>query len=79
LENGPCHAAVTRLWQGRTSGHARQVKGVVIKTHRVLVNRAKETTETLIATDTTEKNFMIISVASVVLSAFSGKNRHAKS
>jgi hypothetical protein len=62
--------------QGRPSGHARQVKGVVIKTHRVLVNRAKETTETLIATDTTEKNFMIISV---VLSAFSGKNRHAKS
>jgi hypothetical protein len=57
-------------------GRARQVKGVVIKTHRVLVNRAKETTETLIAT---EKNFMIISVASVVLSAFSGKNRHAKS
>jgi hypothetical protein len=51
--------------------HARQVKGVVIKNHRVLVNRAEETTETLIATDTTEKNFMIISVASVVLSAFS--------
>jgi hypothetical protein len=57
-------------------GHARQVKGGVIKTHRVLVNGAKKTTETLIAT---EKNFMIISVASVVLSAFSGKNRHAKS
>ena len=66
-------------WRGRLSKHARQVKGVVIKTHRVLVNRAKKTTETLIATDTTEKNFMIISVASVVLSAFSGKNRHAKS
>ena len=63
----------------RPDAHARQVKGVVIKTHRVLVNRAKKTTETLIATDTTEKNFMIISVASVVLSAFSGKNRHAKS
>jgi hypothetical protein len=64
---------------GRPGGHARQVNGVVIRTHQVLVNRAKEPTETLIATDTTEKNFMIISVASVVLSAFSGKNRHPKS
>ena len=50
-----------------------------MRNRRVLANRARKTTETLIATDITEKIFIIISVESVVLSALSGKNRYAKS
>ena len=50
-----------------------------MRNHRALVNRARKTTETLIATDVTEKIIFIISVESVVLSALSGKNRYAKS
>jgi hypothetical protein len=39
------------------------------------VNRAKETTVSTGRTETTEKKFLNISVASVVLSGLSGKNR----
>jgi len=46
---------------------------------KVVKNRGKETTERLITTEGTEKKFMNIPVVSVVLSAFSGKNRHAQS
>jgi len=42
----------------------------------VAIKRGKETTETLRSTESTEKKFMNVSVVSVVLSAFSGKNRH---
>ena len=37
-----------------------------MRNHRALVNRARKTTETLIATDVTEKIFIIISVESVL-------------
>ena len=63
---------------GRPGGHARQVKGIVMRNHRFLVNRARKSTETLRTTDATEKIFIIISVESVVLSALSGRNHYAK-
>jgi len=66
------------IQQPHPGRHARQVQGIVMRNHRVLVNRARKTTETLIATDVTEKICIIISVESVVLSALSGKNRYAK-
>ena len=52
-----------------TPGGARvKFRKIGLRNHRVVINRGKKTTETLIAAEYTDKKFINISVASVAIS-----------